>query len=143
MIKPISFKGTVLQYVSTEVSTLDDKQKLITKTELPVSSAAEDKKTLENIKSLHLTDIFSAEHVKDGIKLKLTDASEIETFENTFISQKILKGRLETCSPHTTITVEKLWRLFVSSDNELNDLLKETNKHLMGIGKQWLSKVKK
>lgn len=143
MVKPVSFKGSVLQYISTEVSILDDKQKLITKTELPASNVTEDKKTLENIKSLHVTDIFSAEQVKDGIKLKLADAAEIETFGDAFISQKILKGRLETCSPYTTITVEKLWRLFASSNNELNDLLKETNKHLMGIGKQWLSKVKK
>lgn len=143
MIKPVSFKGSVLQHISTEICNLDDKQKLITKTELPDISAAEDKKTLENIKSLQVTDIFSAEKIKNGIKLKLTDASELETFEDSFISEKILKGKLETCSPHTAITVERIWRLFVSSDKELNELLKETNKHLVGIGKQWLGKVKK
>lgn len=143
MVKPVSFKGSVLQYISTEISNLDDKQKLITKTDLPDLNAAEDKKTLESIKSLQVTDIFSAEKLKNGIKLKLADASEIETLEDSFISEKILKGKLETCSPHTSITVERIWRLFVSSNNELNELLKETNKHLMGIGRQWLGKVKK
>lgn len=133
MINPISFKGSVVQKV-TSVTALEDTNQTV------------DKKRLNLLLKIHDTDILAASLNKnDGVDLVLLDSSKVSTASATFISEEILKSDVEFCNPKTNIRAATLWTL--NTQEKINEALKpqleKVNKYLMALTKNWIKKTKK